>query len=54
MLRISLNGRTICFIPTIGLTFNQLREAREIVAAKEDVNIYALDLSRCAFSGIGR
>lgn len=54
MLKISLHGKTICFVPTAGLTFDQLIDAREIVASKEGVNIYELNLSRCALNGTGR
>lgn len=45
MLKISLNGKDICYIPTSGLDFYQLGWIREVVAEKEGVGVYELDVS---------
>lgn len=44
MLRISLKGKTVCFVPTEGLNFYQLGHIREVVAKRQGVDIYALSI----------
>ena len=46
MLKISLNNKVICYIPTSGLNFYQLGWMREVIAKRERVGIYDLDVSR--------
>ena len=46
MLTISLLGRTLCHVPTNGLTFDQLCGIRQIWASKMELkSIYELDIS---------
>ena len=45
MLKISLNSKTICYIPTTGLDFWQMGVIREIVAKKEGVGVYELTIT---------
>ena len=46
MLKVSLNGKVVCYIPTTGLDFYQLGWMREVIAEREGVGIYDLDVSK--------
>ena len=47
MIHFYYNKKKVCSMPTAGLTFQQIRAGRELLAGKLKVNTFRVDVKYC-------